>query len=282
MDALPEALQLAPHGTYAPGGLTRFVLMLSQNTFLGRGKARKFMAACVRRLSDNQLDAKLFGQNVRLHMHNNSSEVKALMKPGRYARSELDFCATHLPEAGGVFVDVGANAGLFSLGVLQHMTTGKLVAIEPQPTLFERLRLNLQDFNPREARSVAFSLHNLAVGAENGHLNLYIPDQLGQASFHALPDAKPVEVRIRPLASILAEAGIEHVDVLKIDVEGYEDEALLPFFATASRQMWPQAIIIEHCHRDRWKRNCQEELIQIGYDLVDQDRTNLMFSKRVG
>lgn len=280
MGRCPDKLLSAPHGTYAPGGLTRFVLLLSQNTFLGRGKARKLMAACVRRLSGAQLDVQLFGRDVRLHMHNNSSEVKALMKPSRYARNELDFCAAYLPRENGVFVDIGANAGLFSLGILQKMVTGRLVAVEPQPGLFERLGMNLQHFNKAEADHVSCALFNLAVGPEAGTLNLYVPDQLGQASLHDLPDAKPLSVPVRPLKDLLVDAEITHVDVLKIDVEGYEDEVLLPFFAHASEPLWPRAIVLEYCHQDRWKRNCQDALIKIGYDLIKQDRTNLMFARR--
>jgi hypothetical protein len=82
------------------------------------------------------------------------------------------------------------------------------------------------------------------------------------------------------LEVILRDVEVTHVDVLKIDVEGYEDKALLPFFATAPKQIWPKAIVIEHCHRDRWKKDCQKELVEIGYNLIHQDRTNLMFARK--
>ena len=271
-----------PHGTYAPRALTRFVLLLSQNTPLGRGKARKLMAACVRALSGQQLDVRLFDQNVRLNMHNNSSEIKALMNPRRYSHQELAFCAAHLPKQGGVFVDIGANAGLFSLGVLQSMSGGNLIAVEPQPELCVRLRDNLQSFNPQAADRPNICVLQSAIGARSGELSLSVPEQLGQASARPLENAKTLSVPVRPLHNVLVEQEVQKVDVLKVDVEGFEDEVLLPFFETAPETLWPRAIVLEHCHRDRWGRDCEAGLFASGYNLVRKDRTNLMFVRGSG
>ena len=265
-----------PHGTYAPSLLTRIVLTLSQNTPLGRGKARKMMAACVRRLSGQEIDTTLFGQNVRLHMHNNSSEIKALMNPRKYSRAEFAFCRCYLPQEAPVFVDVGANAGLFSLGMVGHMRSGKLIAAEPQPDLFERLSLNLRHLNAARGPGPEIYLHNIALGAEAGTLSLSVPEQLGQASARKLDGASMMTVRVRPLLAILQEAELAHVDVMKIDVEGYEDEIILPYIAQAPESLWPRAIVLEHCHRDRWQEDCEAGLIKAGYRLADKDRTNIM------
>lgn len=274
--------QILPFGTYAPGLLTRLVLMLSQKTPLGRGKARKMMAACVRRLSGEAMDTQLFGQNVRLHMHNNSSEIKALMKPSRYARAEFDFGARYLPSVGGVFVDIGANAGLFSLGMVRFMQSGMLIAVEPQPRLFERLKANLGQLNASSlsgADGVKAHLYNLAIGPHEGVLHLSVPEQLGQASAHHLQGAAQMTVPMKPLHALLETAGVDHIDLLKIDVEGFEDKALLPFFDTAPAHMWPKAIVIEHCHKERWAMDCQSALEARGYVLEQSDRTNLMLVK---
>jgi len=266
-----------PHGTYAPGALTRLILLLSQNTPLGRGKARKLMAAWVRSLSGQQLDVRLFDQNVRLSMHNNSSEIKALMNPRRYSHQEFAFCAAHLPKQAGVFVDIGANAGLFSLGVLQSMSGGNLIAVEPQPELCIRLRDNLQSFNNKAADRPTIHILQSAIGAQAGELNLSVPEQLGQASARPLEGSRTLSVPVRPLLDVLVEQELQKVDVLKVDVEGFEDEVLLPFFETAPKTLWPQAVVLEHCHRDRWERDCEAGLLAFGYNLVRKDRTNLMF-----
>jgi len=268
----------SPYGTYAPNAAVRLILFLSQNTLLGRGKARKLMAALVRRFSADVLDARLFGQNVRLHLHNNSSEVKALMNPRRYARQELDFCAQNLPTKDAVFVDIGANAGLFSLGVLGHMSGGTLIAAEPQEALFERLTANLKTLNANRPNPPALHILQTAIGAHEGELSLSVPDQLGQASARALAGAASITVSVKPLLDVIRPIGISQIDVLKIDVEGFEDEVILPFLETTPQNLWPRAIVIEHCHRDRWQRDCEAALLSAGYQLVGKDRTNLMFA----
>ena len=266
-----------PFGTYAPGPLTRFVLMLSQHTPLGRGKARKMMAACVRKLNSENLDTVLFGQNVRLHMHNNSSEVKALMKPSQYSKAEFLFCAKYIPQRDGVFVDVGANAGLFSLGVAEHMSNGVLIAAEPQPRLFERLKLNIEDFNAGQEGRPEIHLFKTAIGPVVGELSLSVPDQLGQASARKLQGAEQINVSVRPLLDVLRTVRVDHVDLVKIDVEGFEDEVLVPFFEKAPKALWPRAIVLEHCHQDRWQHDCRDVLENLGYRLERKDRTNWMF-----
>ena len=271
-----------PHGTYAPGLAVKIVLFLSQNTPLGRGKARKMMAALVRRFSGDQLDVHLFGQNARLHLHNNSSEIKALMNPRRYARAERAFCAVHLPPEDGVLVDIGANAGLFSLGVLGHMTRGTLIAAEPQPALHKRLTANLRSFNPDRPNPPAMHILQTAIGAAEGELQLSVPDQLGQASARALAGAARINVPVRPLRDIALALGLDRIDVLKIDVEGFEDEVLIPFLDTAPQTLWPRGIVLEHCHRDRWERDCETALLEAGYELVHKDRTNLLFARGRG
>ena len=271
-----------PFGTFAPGPLTRFVLMLSQNTPLGRGKARKLMAAFVRKLNADKLDTVLFGQNVRVSMHNNGSEIKALMKPSQYSKTEFSFCREYIPYKGGIFVDIGANAGLFSLGVAEHMSNGTLIAAEPQPRLFERLKLNIEYFNAGQEGRPEIHLFKTALGPAVGELSLSVPDQLGQASAHKLHGAEQIRVSVRPLLDILSTVQVDHVDLVKIDVEGFEDEVLVPFFDKAPKKLWPRAIVLEHCHKDRWQHDCRKVLESLGYHLERKDRTNWMFALEAG
>lgn len=269
-----------PFGTYRPGWQTRLILALSQNTPLGRGKSRKLMAGLVRRLNAGRLDTVLFGQNVRLHMHNNSSEIKALMKPSQYSRYEFAFAARHLPAQGGVFIDIGANAGLFSLGILGFMSGGTLIAVEPQPRLFERLKFNLYDLNADKPGRPDIKLFRTAIGPISGDISLSVPDQLGQASAHRLLGSEQITVVACPLIDLLDQCAVTAISLIKVDVEGFEDQVLLPFFEKAPNSLWPQAIVLEHCHHDRWHRDCASFLTELGYSLEGKDRTNLMFLRR--
>lgn len=264
----------APFGTYAPSFWLRTLLAASQNTLLGRGKARRLISQLVHKAHSGPLDTKLWGQNIRVHVGSNTNEVKALLSPSSFNRSELDAVRAHLPRSGGVFVDIGANVGMMTLAVSAHMTTGKLVAIEPQPDLFERLTFSTAQ-SARDA--VQMVLVNAAIGPEDGTAELAVPDQPGMASLAAggAAPSKTISVPLRPLETVLAEAGVDHVDALKIDVEGYEDQAILPFFDRADRSLWPRLVVMEHCHSHRWQRDAETELMQLGYSAIRRDRQNV-------
>lgn len=279
----------APHGTYAPGWLTRLLIRLSQNTPLGRGKARRMMTSLVRRLNPVSIDANLFGQNVRVHTGNNGSEMKALMSPRQYSRREFAFCVDFLGAENPVLVDVGANAGFFSLGLVGKMRGGILIAAEPQPLLHQRLFRNLCAYNDYDWRELngrnypQVFTHMAAIGAEAGELSLSVPNgQLGQASVRTLTGVGQIKVPVLSLEDILSKANVSHVDVLKLDVEGYEDVVLIPFLERAPQTIWPKAIVLEHCHRDRWEIDCEGVLLQAGYDIAYKDRTNLMLTLKEG
>ena len=45
--------------------------------------------------------------------------------------------------------------------------------------------------------------------------------------------APSIEVEVAPLADIITAAGVDRIDYLKIDIEGFEDRALVPFIQQA-------------------------------------------------
>ena len=63
---------------------------------------------------------------------------------------------------------------------------------------------------------------------------------------------KAIRVPSLRLQRILEEAGVSHVDALKIDVEGFEDRVLTGFFANAPQSLWPRAVVIEHLSPNEW------------------------------
>ena len=166
-----------------PGPLTALLLGLARHTPLGRGGARKLVARAVRALNPGRaLDVSLYGGRARLNHTGNNSEIKALLAPHRYAREEYAFCARHMPREGGVFMDIGGNAGVFSLYVASLMQSGTLIVAEPQPEMLDRLKTNFT-LNPDYGARLDLHIHDCAVGgAEPGVLQLSVPDSAGQAS----------------------------------------------------------------------------------------------------
>lgn len=263
--------------TYLPGPVSSTLISLSRHTPLGRGKMRKLMAKGVRALNpDRPLDVDLYGGRARLHHSGNNSEVKALLNPKRYAREEYAFCREHMPRRDGVFLDIGGNAGVFSLFVASLMEAGTLITAEPQPNMFERLSTNF-GLNPALAQRLDIYLLQTAIAGDTpGTLTISVPQEAGQASARLVDGVPTIEVPQVPMLSLLTDRGLTKLDLLKIDVEGFEDGILYPFFDAAPAALFPKAIVMEACHSGRWERDCETLLLEKGYKIVHKDRTNMM------
>lgn len=262
---------------FRPGPLSGALIGLSRYTPLGRGGMRKLMAKSVRALNPGRpLEVSLYGGQARLHHTGNNSEIKALLSPHRYAREEYDFCREHMPARDGVFLDIGGNAGVFSLFVASLMQTGRLIAAEPQPDMFRRLETNFA-LNTALADRLDLQLLQTAVGGEApGTLTISTPESAGQASARLADGVPTIEVTVIPMLDLMTQHNVAQIDLLKIDVEGFEDGILFPFFASAPQTLFPKAIVMEACHAGRWERDCEALLLEHGYKIVHKDRTNMM------
>jgi hypothetical protein len=83
-------------------------------------------------------------------------------------------------------------------------------------------------------------------------------------------------VDVASLTTILDDHGIDAPDALKIDVEGFEDRALLPFFEASAPRRWPDAMVVEHCSREGWRTDLAQALRRLGYVERGRTRNNLL------
>jgi FkbM family methyltransferase len=158
------------------------------------------------------------------------------------------------PSPGQTVIDVGANIGVFSLWAASHLgSNGRLLSVEPHPLSFGYLERNLAPFSG-SARTV-----QTACGAHPGELELhYVPGRLSVSSFEPRPDRTGhVLVPVHRLDELAAQAGIEQVDLLKIDVEGAEEQVIvgagellsrvsrLVIEIEAERQPWLEGVLGE-------------------------------------
>jgi hypothetical protein len=81
------------------------------------------------------------------------------------------------------------------------------------------------------------------------------------------------------LERILGDAGVNHVDALKIDVEGFEDRVLTNFFKQAPSSLWPRAVVIEHLSRNEWQDDCIADMRARGYAEMGRTRSNTFLVK---
>jgi FkbM family methyltransferase len=259
-------------GAYRPGFLGGVLVSLSRYTPLGRGSMRRVLFNWFSRLHSGPADVHVHGRPVRLYPAHNNSERKALMCPDRHDRVERALLRATVRKPAAVFVDIGANAGIYSLDAAMEAGAGsRIIAIEPNPELLGRLRFNegLARSTGRILSSVTIETCPVAVSDADG--DAFLSDAENEGS-RALTREGNRRVQTRTLTGLLSELGIHAIDILKIDVEGHEDSALLPFLADAPDNLLPAVMIIEHLQRDRWSRDVLVGCDARGY--VVQSRTN--------
>jgi FkbM family methyltransferase len=111
----------------------------------------------------------------------------------------------------GIVIDVGAFPGDFTLHAsMLAGNSGKVIAIEPHPKNFSLLKLNVMVNNLKNVFLV-----NKAVSSYEGKALLVASN----ADAH-LSDSEGIEVETVTLDKLLLNLGVNHADVVKIDVEG--------------------------------------------------------------
>lgn len=117
---------------------------------------------------------------------------------------------------GGVFVDVGANIGYYSLYASRLVgSSGAVLAYEPLPDAFAELARNAPP---------NVTVRRVAVGSRSGTIEFGVRDEADMSSFDIQGASSVLQVPLTTLDEALAE--LTRLDLLKIDVEGYEMEVL--------------------------------------------------------
>jgi FkbM family methyltransferase len=126
----------------------------------------------------------------------------------------------HLLRGGGTFVDVGAHLGTFSLAAAAEGCD--VLAIEASPRSARLLR-TAATYNGLGNLTV---VHGAAAASE-GIVRFTSADVWGHVAKPGIPaDPGADEVRTYAVDGLVEGLGWDHVDLLKMDIEGYEVEAL--------------------------------------------------------
>jgi FkbM family methyltransferase len=261
-----------PFGAFAPTQAQAAIIALAQRSRLKRGAFRPMLSRMLNLLRGGPVDVPYQGASFRFYHQSSATERGALFNPD-YNLEELDFLRAHTPE-GGVFVDVGANVGTYAMVLARHVgASGKVIAIEPHPVTHARLA-----FNRAASGFAQVNLVAAAAGPSDGELMIETDgDNLG-ASHIVTGKAAGNAIRVPSLRlqRILGDAGVDHVDALKIDVEGYEDRVLTGFFNDAPPSLWPRAVVIEHLSRNEWLEDCIADMRARGYAETGKTRSNTL------
>lgn len=262
--------ELKPWGTFAPKGSQKLLLLI-RKLGLARGRAKKLIKyAWLAQNPETPVDIIYHEMKFRLHPWDNVNESKILFGSKSRDQPELDKVREFVGN-GGVFLDIGANIGYYSLMAASY-GAGRILAIEPNPIVRSRLNFNISA-NKLDGRVLSLPI---ALGDRSEMTTLFVADgDMGASKIGDLATSgTPIQVAMKPLALVLAEEKINQIDAMKIDVEGMEDSVLFPFYENSPRSMWPRLVIIEHTSQQHWKRNVLTWMKESGYQVIEQTRSN--------
>ena len=140
---------------------------------------------------------------------------------------KLDY---RVPKDISVVVDFGSNIGISALYFLTRNPSVQVYLFEPVPRNVERLRENLRGYEKR------YKLRECAIGVEEGESDFayedtgryggLIKDELSHSA--KMTSGKVLSVKVLAANQTLNKILSNHksVDVVKIDIEGYENKIL--------------------------------------------------------
>ena len=163
------------------------------------------------------------------------------------------WCSMLKPES--VVLDIGANFGYYGLIASQliNMKKSKVVYFEPNPNLIPLIKKTLS-VNGLVAGS---KIENLAISDNTGTAKLSIlKDYIGSSSLHTidhlrgyledsmyLEESSVIEVPTTTIDSYCIENNIKNVDLIKLDVEGFEELAYSGMRKTVKQSTSPVLFI---------------------------------------
>ena len=173
----------------------------------------------------------------------------------------LQWTIKHLLPVGGVFIDVGANIGLMGL-LAAYYRNARVMFVEPHPRLAQSLWENIA----LNAYAGSAIMHQLAASNIAGEVVLHgHPTNDGGHSIDPPSGAtETFRVPARRLADLLNEEAMTFVDLLKVDVEGYDFE-VLDGLGLMLDPCHVGMIFVEMEHRDVFNMKVWNILMERGY-----------------
>jgi len=272
--------------------LIGLLIFFGQKLFFVRGIFRKLLITSIHRLisfdpskdpTESRVGTVVDGVPFFFYF-DGMSETKQIL--GSYNKKEINFIKNNTNK-NSIFIDIGANIGFYSQNIAATFNStkvSKIIAIEPNPVLVRRIEDNiglLETTIPNIKNRVI--IENCAVGSSKDDIYLDLNEGYGNARVKSKKSNTAIPIKMLSLLEIIKKNKIEYITNLKIDVEGYEDKALKPFFENAPSELFPQNIVIEYTSQSEWEdKKFIKYLLEKGYKEVIKTRGNLCLSLNVG
>ena len=190
----------------------------------------------------------------------------------------------YIPD-GSLFVDVGANVGLFTECILQERPQCEAILFEPVRRYYERCAQRFED-NPR------VRLVHAGLGAEASTTTIFKPrhnfggntivrelffDRSELAQLKSDTPFDEEEVTIEVFSEVAARLGISDVSFIKTDAEGHDHAVLagmLPWLETQETKPVILAELLAEFYHPHWDSQVAalEGLTRVGYAECDLSR----------
>lgn len=165
---------------------------------------------------------KNFFKRVRMRFNN---EKRKIFK-NEY--DDLVFLFDKLNKEPKVIFDCGANIGFVTYQFQKRFKGSSIYSFEPNPSVFSVLK---------NSTSTSKNIHvfNTGIGNEVSNLNFYKNNNTGTSSFlepndfhkaHLARKYEKIEVPIITIGEFCKKENIDEINILKLDIEGYELNAL--------------------------------------------------------
>jgi len=167
-----------------------------------------------------------------INLYKGSFTDDLLLNSGNYEEN-LQRVMKGLVTEGDVVIDIGANIGIHTI-LLSKLVgkEGRVIAFEPVPHLLKRLNTNLTLNSCRNT-----TVCNYAIGNENKKtsMNAVSEEDFNQGSSSLVLNENlslghiqidDLEVNVRKLDDLYNELGLNKINFIKMDIEGFEYFAL--------------------------------------------------------
>jgi len=137
---------------------------------------------------------------------------------GIYEQDTIDFLAKRIP-ANGVFLDLGANIGAISTPLARRRKDIRIVCVEASPWVFRYLEKNLAENGLTDVCKINKALYY----TDNEEMDFFSPaEKFGKGSLSPVFTTNAQKATTIKLDTLTAQLHLPKVDMIKIDVEGYE------------------------------------------------------------
>ena len=144
----------------------------------------------------------------------------------QYTNKTFEVEVNDIAKNKGIFLDIGANIGEFSIAAASKFKGINIVAFEPDPVAFICLQFNIESSNLANRVTII----NAALSDKSGSFPFYISTKNADSSFiQPKSFTEIINVKSYRADQFMQENKIESILFLKMDAEGFEPEILAGF-----------------------------------------------------